>query len=78
MPEFQLASGQAPHRVVDLLLLASLAPSKSQARRLIEQGGVAINNNRIGDINSSLTPADGPSFVIKVGKRRFARFLYAD
>ena len=28
MPEFQLASGQAPHRVLDLLLLASLAPSR--------------------------------------------------
>ncbi len=78
MPEFQLASGQAPHRVVDLLLLASLASSKSQARRLIEQGGVAINGDRIGDVNSSLTPTDGPSFVIKVGKRRFARFLYED
>ena len=78
MPEFQLASGQAPHRVVDLLLLALLAPSKSQARRLIEQGGVAINNNRIGDVNSCLTPTDGPSFVIKVGKRRFARFRYRD
>ena len=78
MPEFQLASGQAPHRVVDLLLLASLAPSKSQARRLIEQGGVAINNNRIGDVNSCLTPTDGPSFVIKVGKRRFARFRYGE
>ena len=78
MPEFQLAPGQAPHRVVDLLLLASLAPSKSQARRLIEQGGVAINNNRIGDVNSCLTPTDGPSFVIKVGKRRFARFRYGE
>ena len=78
MPEFQLASGQAPYRVVDLLLLASLAPSKSQARRLIEQGGVAINGDRIGDVNSSLTPTDGPSFVIKVGKRRFARFLCED
>ena len=78
MPEFQLASGQAPHRVLDLLLLASLAPSKSQARRLIEQGGVAINGHRIGDVHSSLSPASGPSFVVKVGKRRFARFLYED
>ncbi len=78
MAEFHLAPGEAPHRVVDLLLLASLAPSKSQARRLIEQGGVAIDGNRIGDVHSSLSPDQRPSFVIKVGKRRFARFLYKD
>ncbi len=78
MAEFRLAAGEAPHRVVDLLLLASLAPSKSQARRLIEQGGVAIDGNRIGDVHSSLSPDHGLNFVIKVGKRRFARFLYED
>jgi tyrosyl-tRNA synthetase len=78
MPEFRLASEQSPYKLVDLLLLASLAPSKAQAKRLIEQGGVTVNGNRIGDVKSSLTPADGPSLVIKVGKRRFARFLYED
>ena len=78
MPEFRLASEQSPYKLVDLLLLASLAPSKAQAKRLIEQGGVTVNGDRIGDVKSSLTPADGPSLVIKVGKRRFARFLYED
>ncbi len=78
MPEFQLASEQAPHRVVDLLMLASFSPSKAQAKRLIEQGGVTINGQRIGDANSSLPTSDGSSFVIRVGKRRFARFLYGD
>ena len=28
---------------------------------------MAVNGDRIGDVNSSLTPSDGPSFVIKVG-----------
>ena len=78
MPEFRLASEQSPYKLVDLLLLASLAPSKAQAKRLIEQGGVTVNGDRIGDVKSSLTPADGPSLVIKVGKRRFAWFLYED
>ena len=78
MPEFRLASEQAPYKLVDLLLLASLAPSKAQAKRLIEQGGVTVDGDRIGDVNSRLTPADGPNLVIKVGKRRFARFLCAD
>ena len=78
MPEFRLASEQAPHQLVDLLLLASLAPSRAQAKRLIEQGGVTVNGNRIGDVQSSLAPIDGPRLVIKVGKRRFARFLYRD
>ena len=73
MPEFPLSPAQAPYQIVDLLLSASLAPSRSQAKRLIEQGGVTVDGDRVGNVTACLP--EGESFVIKVGKRRFARFV---
>lgn len=48
-------------------------PSASEARRLISQGGVAVNRHRISDINYVLRP--GQAYVIQVGKRRFWRVI---
>lgn len=78
MPEFRLRATEASYRLVDLLLQASLAPSKAQARRLIRQGGVTVDDNRIEDPGLTLTPQADQAFVVKVGKRRFARFIYKD
>ncbi len=57
--------------IVDLLMLTGAEPSKNQARRDIEQGGVSINGHRIAAIHERVTPRDGD--VIKVGKLRFVR-----
>ncbi|HET6512082.1 MAG TPA: S4 domain-containing protein, partial [Candidatus Kapabacteria bacterium] len=49
-----------------------LAPSKGEAKRLIQGGGVSIDGEKIDDVNHSFTPsADG--VVLKVGKRKFLR-----
>jgi tyrosyl-tRNA synthetase len=55
--------------VVDLLIALGTATSKSQARRLIEQGGVTIDDVRVESIDTTLTSVD--DLHIKVGKRRF-------
>jgi tyrosyl-tRNA synthetase len=55
-----------------LLVSAELAPSKSEARRLIEQGAVAIDGERAGDGFAELAPRVEP-YLVKVGKRRWAR-----
>jgi len=57
--------------IVTLLTQTKLASSKSEARRLIEQGGVSIDGERIENINSALPAKD--EFVLKVGKRRFVK-----
>jgi tyrosyl-tRNA synthetase len=57
--------------IVTLLTQTKLASSKSEARRLIEQGGVSIDGERIENINSALPAKD--KFVLKVGKRRFVK-----
>jgi len=48
---------------------AGLVPSTSEARRLITQGAVEVDGERVLDVNRSL--AAGQSYLIKVGKRRF-------
>ena len=54
-----------------LMKLLDLAPSTSEARRLIQGGGVSINQQKVTDPQAKITPADG--MLIQVGKRKAAR-----
>jgi len=62
-------------KIIDILVETRLASSKSEAKRLVEQGGVGvqIKNKRvkIKDINASIPIKENP--IIQVGKRRFVR-----
>jgi tyrosyl-tRNA synthetase len=58
-------------RLVDLLVTTGQAPSKAQARRVIEQGGVEIDDQRVSDANAAVLPRDG--MLIKFGRRSFVR-----
>jgi tyrosyl-tRNA synthetase len=66
MPEFELKSGQT---VMDVILDARLAASKSEARRLIDQKGVRLDGETI-DRGDAAFPHPG---VLQVGKRKFLR-----
>jgi tyrosyl-tRNA synthetase len=57
-----------------LLKQAQLAPSSSEALRLVEQGGVRIDGAAISDKGLKL-PAG--AYVVQVGKRKFARITLA-
>jgi tyrosyl-tRNA synthetase len=57
--------------IVELLSYAKLAPSKSEARRLIDQGGVRIDGAVIGDREAIIRPNDG--MIVQVGKRKFIK-----
>ncbi|MBI2430007.1 MAG: tyrosine--tRNA ligase [Ignavibacteriales bacterium] len=59
--------------ILQLLAETKLAPSKSEARRLVEQGGVTVNNEKIADAKTNLT-LDG-EMIIKVGKRKFLKII---
>jgi len=69
--EFEIDSKDEKIRLVDLLVHTKLASSKSEAKRLIQLGGVSIDGNRINDIDTIVELKE--SFVIKVGKRKFLR-----
>jgi tyrosyl-tRNA synthetase len=62
--------GQATLPLAALLADAGLAASRSEARRLIGQGGVSVNGERVSDSQAALGPGD---YLVKVGKRHFAR-----
>lgn len=70
MPAHKLA---APQNIVDLLVEVGLAPSKSQARRLIVQGGVRLDGNKVESIEETVTP--DRETILQVGKRRFVRLV---
>ncbi len=59
-----------PISIVDLLVATKLAPSKGQARILIEQGGISIDDEKISDVNYMIEKIDG-HIVIKKGKKTF-------
>ena len=61
--------------VLDLMLKCGLAPSKKEARRLVEQGGVEVNGEKVAAATASYTAADlaGDGLMIKKGKKVFHR-----
>jgi len=66
------ASGSEPMwRVV---VLAGMAPSNSEARRLIQQGAVEVDGSRVSDPVHKVE-ASGESRLLQVGKRKFKRFV---
>ena len=61
----------APMNIVDFLVATKLFPSKSEARRMIEQGGIQIDGNKITDWKSDVAPAD--EIMVQKGKKTFLR-----
>ena len=74
MPEVALKPA-AGTTFAQLLKLAGLVESTSEANRLIGQGGVRVNGERLSDRAQKIAP--GESYVIQVGKRKFARVRVA-
>jgi tyrosyl-tRNA synthetase len=58
--------------VVDVLMRTGLLPSKSEARRLISQGGVQVDGEKLTDTNGMMSFETGRSYPMKIGKRKFA------
>jgi tyrosyl-tRNA synthetase len=61
--------------IIDVLMKAGLASSKSDARRKIEQGGVSINGKVITDFRYSANKSDNGK-IIKVGKKDFRKIIF--
>ncbi|MCH8942721.1 MAG: tyrosine--tRNA ligase [Bacteroidetes bacterium] len=71
IPEFNLSAFSGQINIMDLIVEVKFAPSKSEARRLVLQGGVSIDSKKINDINTSINIKNGQ--ILKVGKRKFAK-----
>src|SRR5260221_8989363 len=73
IPEVTLSTGGEAMLISQILKQAGLKGSTSEAMRMIEQGGVNVDGEKVSDKALQLL-AGGP-FVIQVGKRKFARVL---
>ena len=63
----------SPMNIVDLIMLAKLAPSKSEAKRLIKSNAVKVNDSVVNDFRGSVDVND--ELILRVGKRRFAKIV---
>ena len=60
-----------------LLVESGLATSNSEARRLIQQGGVRVEGEAIRDIKAEMTTTSTQPVLLQVGKRRFAKVTFS-
>lgn len=62
--------------ILDMMIKAGIAKSKGEGRRLIQQGGVAVNDEKVTDVNMTLSASDFDSDVIlRKGKKVFHKFI---
>lgn len=63
--------------LVDLVIKSSIVPSKSQARTLIAQGGISVDDKKINDINATinLSQFEKGYVIIKKGKKTFIKII---
>jgi tyrosyl-tRNA synthetase len=70
LPRDELAAGIP---IIDLLVKTGLQPSKGAARRLLEQGGVYVNNERVTAVDLAVTTAHvaGEGVLLRAGKKSY-------
>jgi tyrosyl-tRNA synthetase len=69
IPEIKILEKEI--NILDLITKVDFAPTKSEARRLVIQGGVTINDKKITDFKKDIAIED--EMILKVGKRKFIK-----
>ncbi|NMC51993.1 tyrosine--tRNA ligase [Candidatus Kuenenbacteria bacterium] len=62
-----------PYNIIDLIMIAKLASSKGEAKRLVEQNAVKLGTAMINNWKSNISPETND--ILKVGKRKFAKLI---
>ena len=75
IPDWAIPDGAATITLLEAVFQSGCAASKSDARRLIQQGGVRVNGEQVKDFNAELTVADTP--VVRAGKLKWFRLVPA-
>ena len=81
IPEFTIDNSKVSGEkmgVLELLVLSKIAPSKSEARRWVQQGGLSIDGKKVEDIKSDLSVSEllrPEGVLVKKGKKRYYRLL---
>ena len=75
VPEFKIAAQAEPLWICKLMNQAGLAPSTSEARRLIQGRAVEIDGKKVEDEKMNVELKAGTSFVVKAGKKKFVKVV---
>ena len=64
--------------IMGVLVASGLCPSRSEARRAVQQGGVSVNGEKVTDIATAYTPDDinKEDFVLRRGKKKYVKVLF--
>lgn len=73
-PEFEFEPGST-HRLLDIISDAEMTQSNGETKRMIKQGGVSIDDEKIKEINHEITFSAGDTLNLKVGKRNYAKLI---
>ena len=75
VPSFEVKADEFPCNVLDLLAIkTAVFPSKGEARKMVQGGGVSLNKDKVGDINYEVTSADvinGHYILAQKGKKNY-------
>ncbi|MGZ7042693.1 MAG: tyrosine--tRNA ligase [Thermoanaerobaculia bacterium] len=77
LEEKTLPASSEPQLISKVITAAGLAESNKDAQRLIAQGGVLVDDEKVENLKQTLPAVAGSSYVVKVGKRRFAKIVFA-
>lgn len=80
MPTEELSDEDFADGTIDILTLlhkSGLVASKSEARRAVQQGGVAVDGEKVSDIAATFAKADfeGDGKVVRKGKKNFRKVI---
>ena len=75
VPTFNVEKSKLPCGILDFLAVeTAVFPSKGEARKMVQGGGVSINKEKVGDINAEITEADildGKYILVQKGKKNY-------
>ena len=77
LEEATLPASDDPQLLSKVIVAAGLAPTNKEAQRLIGQGGVLVDDEKVEDSRRALEATAGKTYLLKVGKRRFAKITFA-
>ncbi|WP_426348396.1 tyrosine--tRNA ligase [Alloiococcus sp. CFN-8] len=77
VPTSTIGSDRVGAQLLDILVETKIVPSKAEGKRLIQQGGLSLNDEKIVDFSRCLNAEDiiDGSFMIKRGKKKFNRII---
>ena len=70
-PEFIIQSGRAI-RLMEIVVALKFSSSNGETKRLIKQGGVSVDDEKVSDFGLEINLSSGEEKVLKVGKRKYA------